>query len=207
MSPGSPRVTRRTGGRSARVVTNVLQATLEELGRVGYARLRVDEVAVRSGVNKTTVYRRWPEKPGLICAALRSVGGDPVDPDTGRVRADLIAHFLGVLRGWATERGRGVMRVLAAEGADPVVERLASTLRARYIGVRHRIVARGVTRGELPVTTDVELLVEVLSSAVESRVRRRPGPVDRVWLARVVDFTLGCADVRTTRASAPSVRR
>ena len=41
-------------------------ATLEELALVGYGALRVEDVAARAAVNKTTVYRRWPEKVALV---------------------------------------------------------------------------------------------------------------------------------------------
>src|SRR5689334_3436355 len=152
---------RRPGGRSARVVTDVLRAALEELGRVGYGRLRIDDVAARSGVNKTTIYRRWPEKSCLVCAALKTVGGVPADPDTGSVRADLIASFKMSLRGWATDRGRGILRVLAAERADATVDRLARNLRERYEAARRLILQRAVTRGELPADTDIEFLLEM----------------------------------------------
>lgn len=186
-------VARRPGGRSARVVTDVLRATLEELGRVGYGQLRVDDVAARSGVNKTTIYRRWPEKASLVCAALKTVGGVPADPDTGSVRADLIDSFSASLRGWATDRGRGILRVLAAERADATVDRLARHLRQRYEVARRGILARGVDRGELPADTDIDFLLEMMVGAVHTRLRHRRGPIDPRWLARVVDFALSAA--------------
>ena len=55
----------RVGGRSARVVSAVLRMTLEVLGQEGYAGLRVEDVAARAGVNKTTIYRRWPTRADL----------------------------------------------------------------------------------------------------------------------------------------------
>jgi AcrR family transcriptional regulator len=186
----------RPGGRSARVVAAVMRATLAELGRVGYARLRVDDVAERSGVNKTTIYRRWPEKADLVCAALKTVGGPPDVPDTGHVRSDLIASFTAAMRGWATERGRGLGLVLSVERADPTVERLTRSLRERYRVARRAMLARAVARGELPPTADLDLLLVVLTGAVLTRIRQRPGPLDGAWLARVVDFTLAGAGAR-----------
>jgi AcrR family transcriptional regulator len=182
-------------------VASVLRATIEELARVGYSRLRVEAVAARSGVNKTTVYRRWPEKSNLVCAALRTVSGPPEDPDTGSVRDDLIASFRSGTRGWATERGRALLRVLAAERADPTVDRLARMLRERHVATRRLIVERGVGRRELPAGTDPDFLLEVLTSTIHTRVRQRTGPLDPSWLARVVDFALAGAGA-TDRASA-----
>jgi AcrR family transcriptional regulator len=197
----------RPGGRSARVVDAVLRATLAELGRVGYARLRVDDVAARSGVNKTTIYRRWPEKSGLVCAALKTVGRSPDVPDTGHVRSDLIASFKAAMRGWATARGRGLLLVLTTERADPTVDRLLRSVRERYRTTRRAILERGVTRGEVPAEADLELLLDVLTGAVVTRIRQGSGPLDSAWLARVIDFTLaaaGAAPAASTSSSSAS---
>ena len=73
------------------MVKSVLEAAIAEIARVGYAALRVDEVAARAGVNKTTVYRRWPTKPALVTAAIRSLFGVQTEPpDTGALEGDLM---------------------------------------------------------------------------------------------------------------------
>src|SRR5690349_18554003 len=81
---------RRPGGRTARVREAVLDATLAELAGRGYAGLTVEGVAARSGVHKTTVYRRWGGVEGLIADALDRGSRLPWPvPDTGTVRGDL----------------------------------------------------------------------------------------------------------------------
>src|SRR5580658_6994043 len=93
--PRAKRATRgagrvRTGGRSARIVADVLRATAEELARVGYTALRMEDVARAAGVNKTTVYRRWPTKVQLVTETMRREHEQRVvAPDTGSVREDL----------------------------------------------------------------------------------------------------------------------
>src|SRR5262245_52319793 len=66
--------TRRTsgvlGGRSERVVQQVLVATIAELAESGYRAFRMDVVSAVAGVNKTTIYRRWPAKKPLVAAAV-----------------------------------------------------------------------------------------------------------------------------------------
>src|SRR5687768_18582581 len=56
--------TRRTqgilGGRSEQVVNRVLDASVAELARSGYAAFRMESVADEAKVNKTSIYRRWP---------------------------------------------------------------------------------------------------------------------------------------------------
>src|SRR5262245_40170336 len=77
--------------RGEAVVRGVLTAALEELGQTGYGALRIEDVAARAGVNKTTVYRRWPTKEDLVRAALLAMTVDKfVVPNTGSLRGDLL---------------------------------------------------------------------------------------------------------------------
>ena len=70
MSTTKPRVgEQRPGGRAERVRTAVLEAAAELLTEVGYDKMRVEDVAARAGVHKTTVYRRWPTKAALTADA------------------------------------------------------------------------------------------------------------------------------------------
>ncbi|MFD0884744.1 TetR/AcrR family transcriptional regulator, partial [Streptosporangium algeriense] len=95
----------RPGGRSARVRDAVRQATLAELAEHGYGGLTVENVAIRSGVHKTTVYRRWGNVEGLIADALELAREEPWPmPDTGSFQEDL----------------REIVRLVQSGFADPV---------------------------------------------------------------------------------------
>ena len=48
----------------------ILEATLEVLGDVGYDRLTMDAVALRAKASKATLYRRWNGKVSLVIDAL-----------------------------------------------------------------------------------------------------------------------------------------
>src|SRR6185312_2142551 len=87
-------IPRRTQGRpqggSEEIVRAILDATLVQLEARGFAELRVDDVARAAGVNKTSVYRRWPSKAELVLAALRNRSEDePTFVETGELRRDL----------------------------------------------------------------------------------------------------------------------
>src|SRR4051794_34952464 len=43
----------------------ILEAALAMLADVGYAQLRLDALAARAGVAKTTILRRWPSKAAV----------------------------------------------------------------------------------------------------------------------------------------------
>ncbi|MGC7322465.1 helix-turn-helix domain-containing protein, partial [Mycobacteroides abscessus subsp. massiliense] len=78
----------RTGGRSARVREAILDAAFGELIDRGYAELTMEAVASRAGVNKTTIYRRWPTLEDLLVEALTtwSLEAIPI-PETGSIES------------------------------------------------------------------------------------------------------------------------
>ena len=196
--PSCPRAGRRTEGcrvrgRSARVVDHVLRATVEELGRVGYAALRVEDVAAASKVNKTTVYRRWPTKIDLVAAALQETVRFPLPPDTGDVREDLLESLREGLAFACSPTGRGIIRILQAERAHPEVEAISRSLRAQHRQQRRTILERAVERGQLPPRLNADLIVEILHATLYSRVIAQQEIIDEGFFTDVVDLLLAGA--------------
>jgi AcrR family transcriptional regulator len=197
MSPtsGNPVIRRtvgaRTGGRSERVVREIIRATVRELARVGYSSLRIEDVAAQAGVNKTTVYRRWPTKADLVAAAVRTVAGlgEPL-PDTGSVRDDLLELVRRALRFVNSAEGGAIARIVTIELGDPEVDRLARVMRDEMLARRMRVVERGRARGELPEGVDARLVIDAIFAPVMSRVIRFGEHVDERTITRLVDMVL-----------------
>lgn len=183
----------RSGGRAARVVENVLRTTAEELGRKGYAPLRVEDVAERSGVNKTTIYRRWPTKAELLAATVRHVAALPPTPDTGSLREDLLTLLRHSAQSMRSPIKRGIVRMFHLERADPEVDRIVRALRAEALRSRVCLVERAIERGEVPRGAPSELIVELVFAPVLSRLVTHGEPVDDDFLVAVVDLVLAGA--------------
>src|SRR3712207_2405643 len=80
----------RPGGRTAEIGARVLDATITELAEHGFAALTVESVAGRARVNKTTLYRRWRGRSGLLAAAVEAFAAEQAQvPDTGSLDEDL----------------------------------------------------------------------------------------------------------------------
>ena len=184
--------------RGAPVVERVLDLTLEELARVGYHRLSVPEVAERAGLNKTSVYRRWPTKGALVAASLaRALGHDATLPDTGTLRADMLA-FVYAAAAWAESPvGRGVTRTLLADGDDAEVRAFVGVLAATPGPAP--IFARARARGELPDDADVALTMTVIAGALLQHAVLEQQPLTRAFVERLVDFALRGLGVREAR--------
>lgn len=183
----------RTTGRAARVVEDVLCATSQELSRVGYAALRIEDVAKRSGVNKTTIYRRWPTKAELVAAALQSIAVQPAESDTGALRGDLLDYLTRYVAFAGSSLGRGISRMMLAERTHPEVEPIARAARERHRRSRAAIVQRAIDRGELPPGTSPELVAELVFSPVYTRLITHWAKPDDVFLCAVIDVVLAGA--------------
>lgn len=159
--------------RGARVVEQTLAAALEELSQTGYAAMRIEDVAARARVNKTTIYRRWPTKQALVGAALLSIAGSQAVahiPDTGSVREDLLAHVRDAVTMTSSPAGRTILRMLAAERPDPEVLAIARSIRASHKAVTLVLLKRAQARGELRADLDPKLFLDVLGAAHEQLV-------------------------------------
>jgi AcrR family transcriptional regulator len=171
------------------VVERVLEVALQELARVGFARVSVPEIAERAGLNKTSVYRRWPTKEALVAAALGSaMGHETALPDTGTMRGDMLAFALRAA-GWAeSPLGRGVMRTLWADGESPEVRALVQGLvRSQSPGPR-AIFDRAKARGEIPATADVRMALTVVAGAIAHRTFVEGARATPAFVRRLVDL-------------------
>jgi AcrR family transcriptional regulator len=193
------KASKRPGGRSELVVRKVLEATLVELSRKGYAGLRVEDVAARAGVAKTTIYRRWPTTPDLVRAALRERKGTIEAPDTGSVRGDALALLRAMVTLTSTAVGRGLARVLMRELDQPDLARIVKGLRAEGDARWIAALKAGVERGELPPRTDLELVAEAMRGPVVARLFRRGERLTDGFLGRLVDLVLAGAQAKKRR--------
>src|SRR5262245_8503986 len=83
----------RPGGRTALVRATVLQAVGDALAERGFDELDLAEIARRSGVGKTTVYRRWGSVAGLVADLLTDMAEQSLPRSrTGSLLGDLKAN-------------------------------------------------------------------------------------------------------------------
>lgn len=166
--------TRRTrgvlGGRSERVVEQVLVATVAELAESGYRGFRMDAVSTAAGVNKTTIYRRWPGRKQLVAGAIdwmrRFVHDVPL-PDTGSLEQDLTEAFRRKVTFKDRVEGQAWARLLA-EKHDPEVAGVIGDAVKERSGAWYAMVTRAIARGELPDGTEPRLLLGMIGAVVDA---------------------------------------
>lgn len=139
--------------------SDVLAAVEAELTEHGYDGLTIDAVAARSGVHRTTLYRRWKTVAGLLVDLLEAGADDAWEPaDTGSLEGDLIAVNREV-HAALTARPSVTQAVIAASfRTTEAAEALTRFWEDRYARTA-RVVERAVARGEIPADVDAQRLL------------------------------------------------
>ncbi len=177
--------------RGERVVQKILEATVEEMARVGFMGLSIEAVAERAGVAKTTVYRRWPTRGDLAVAAMHQVADDIIQvKDTGSIRGDLKELLTSFRDFTATARGQSLIRMMLSEAVNDEISAFVRRVRMEKAQEPQELVVRAVARGELPRETDAALLLDVAFGAVQHYTCFMHDPVTDAQIDRIIEVVL-----------------
>jgi len=155
--------------RSSAADAAIFSATLELLPEQGFRSFSMEAVAVKAGVSKATLYRRFPSKHELVAAALRTIRSISAVPNTGSVRGDLVELVrLEVARAKRVPHlGRLAARLLSDLADEPamlaLVHETVMAIDRQRLG---EIVRRGIVRGELRAELNVALATELLHASL-----------------------------------------
>ncbi|SHN51348.1 transcriptional regulator, TetR family [Geodermatophilus obscurus] len=167
---------RRPGGRTARIRADVLAALDALLTEQGYDALSIEDVADRSGVHRTTIYRRWGSVAMLLVDLLHlGTEDDWRPPDTGSLAGDLTAINRELYEALMVEPSLTTAVIAASFRTPEAAEALS-----RFWADRYRrsevVVRRAIERGDIRAGTDAQqLLVSATGPLFHQRVLlRRP---------------------------------
>ena len=153
----------RPGGRSARVRRAVLDAVVELLGEGGVRAVTIAEVAKRSGVNASSIYRRWRGVDALILDAAQDLSLDAIEvADTGSLEDDLCVTAVSVAAFLRTDLGIAMARALI-DAPPEVLERIGDW--PQFWATRLRrfepVFARAAARGEVAADVDQSVIASI----------------------------------------------
>src|ERR1700677_4022560 len=157
--------------RSEKAHDRVLRAALELFGERGLHATSMDPIAQSSGGSKATIYNHWPNKEALLIDVVLMVNG------LGRVRedvdsGDLCADLATVLsRRPPDEFDAARERMMPAMIAYSAVHHdFGAAWRHRVMEPSRvclkRILRRGIKRGLLPATLDMDISMALLLGPV-----------------------------------------
>jgi AcrR family transcriptional regulator len=142
-----------------------MRAALEVLADHGMPGFTMEAIAQRAGASKATLYRHWASPAALLVDAMDMSFQSLPLPATGQLRTDLIELFT---RFEALLRDQPFPRLMAAvvdaAERDPAIAQLHVQLTERRREPVRHVLAQAQQRGELPASTDLELVIDLLAA-------------------------------------------
>ena len=178
---------RRPGGRTADVTRRINQAVLELLAEGGLDACTFQNIAARAGIERSTLYRRNPDRwPTIIDAIIDFAERETAPHDTGSFRGDLRATLLNLAKALNGPLGPALVSVAAAlqGGAAPGEgERFWKSRMKRL----DPMFDKAIDRGELRFDIDREELFSMAAGPIYFRRFIASRPVDDQWVEKIVD--------------------
>jgi AcrR family transcriptional regulator len=168
----------------------ILEAAAELIARDGIGGLRYDQVAELAEVNKTSVYRNWPDRTALVADALATFGADAAPlHDSGDIDADLVDFLEALAAATASREGRALLTVVASAREKPELRAIVDEVYDRRLASLQARLQTAVERGELPAV-DLSFLGAMLTGPVQQFVSRGSRTFTRADAHRVSAIVL-----------------
>lgn len=168
----------------------MLTATVNLVIERGYAGATVDAVASAAGTGKAAVYRRWASKSALVIAAVQSLQTEPIVPDTGTLRGDLLAcarHYTS-----SDRRAADVLASLLGEvKEDPELRRAAFEAIGRPpADAFTAVLERWVRQGVVSASASTDLIAAIIPAIAFREVVVHRRSLDTPTAVRLVENVL-----------------
>ena len=181
----------RPGGRSARIQEATFAACEALLSKAPDRLPTMAEIAEASGVNPATLYRRWKDVSVLAAAvAIAHLQKSLPIPNTGDLRADLLAWAVAMARSLNEPKGVVLLRTMAvtARDATSAGPRSSSPISARLEEIA-ALLAQAAARGES--VPKLEAVVDLIIAPVYLRALfLGQAPDEPSYLVSLVERTL-----------------
>jgi AcrR family transcriptional regulator len=179
-------------GRIQRSRDRVLDAAFELLSESGVIGFTVDEVARRSGVAKTTIYRHWPAREALVLEAAARISAAQDVPDTGSLEADLVALLGNIGQLLVTARWSSVVPSLVdVAERDPQFAAVHGAIQRGHAAPLGQVLDRAAERGDIPATTDRSFVISALMGPLYYRRWFARELIDQQFVVALVGNVLG----------------
>lgn len=169
----------------------ILAAAFGLLTSGGVGGFSVDEVARRSGVAKTTIYRHWPTREALVADACWQMVAEQQEeaPDTGTLAGDveaILSEIGGLL--WSANWAAVLPSIVDAAERDPEFAKIHGQIQRGHAAPLRTVLERAVDRRELPADTDIAVAVAALLGPLFYRRWFSREPIDDPFVETLVEL-------------------
>ncbi len=164
---------------------------LETSGVGGFS---VDEVARRSGVAKTTIYRHWPTRERLVLDACARLGAEQETPDTGALLGDLRTYLTTLAELLQGANWSAVLpSIVDAAERDSQFATVHADIQRRHATPVRQIVERAIVRHKLPEDTDPGMFAALVLGPLFYRRWFSREPLDDAFVDAVARHAIASA--------------
>jgi AcrR family transcriptional regulator len=187
MRTGTPGEAVAVDGRVRRSRDRVLTTAFELLSESGVGGFSLDEVARRSGVAKTTIYRHWPSREALVIDAASRISAEQEVPDTGSLEGDVTAilanlgHLLGTAR-WSSV----VPSIVDVAERDPEFAGVHGKIQRGHAAPLREVIERAAARGLISAAADPSGMISALIGPLYYRRWFSREPIDDQFVKMIV---------------------
>lgn len=140
-----------------------LRATVDLMLEAGVDAVTFDDVAARSGVAKTTLYRHFGSKPALVVEAAGSCFVPVTTPDSGDLLQDLELLFAQTLQSASHRQLTELFPMLIVAGdRDPELRALLRRQHEERRRPTRTVLQLAQLRGEISVDLDLEVAASMV---------------------------------------------
>jgi AcrR family transcriptional regulator len=155
----------------------------------------IEAVAARSGVAKSTIYRQWPSRVGLINDAFQELEPPVTICSGGDVRTRIVHVLEDLAEKTLTSTWSSCLpSLIDAAQRDPEARELHGRLACAGRQTLVDLLTEGVANGELPADLDPDLVAEALAGPILLRRLMSLPPFEPRQVQRLVDQLLPAPD-------------
>jgi AcrR family transcriptional regulator len=179
---------------------SMITSTRKLIAESGVHALTIEDVARRSGVAKTTIYRHFASLDDLVLAAVDGAVKAAEAPDTGTLEGDLRIVQQRYIQMARSDRQRELFAWMMSRSAhDPEFAMRFRRVRVQPGGATTIVLQRAIARGEVAADLDLALALHLVQGPFMSKRFVENEDVTDVELDALV--TMIAAALRSTRCS------
>ena len=179
----------------------VLDATVDALLALGAEGATIEEIAERSGVAKSTIYRHFGSREALLVDAVRSCIVEMPTPDTGSLDDDLADLFERYDRDESQTINELLPLLLDEARRDPQMSAIVATVLAERQRPLRTVLRLAQLRGDIDPDLDLDVALAMLIGPLTYRRMVQHTEIDQDFIATVLPGA-----VAALRSTAPPRR-
>lgn len=167
----------------------ILAAALDEVTQWGIERFSVENLLLRSGIDRTAIAAHWTDDEELLLDVLLDWPGRTLGPpDTGSLAGDLTIMVMAMAVYIDSDSGRRVQGALVIPNRSGMRVDIRQKVWQRRAAAMQDVFARAVARNEMRADLDSRIVLQMLMAPINMRLLLTQEPVDEEYRRTLVDM-------------------